>query len=85
MDLPYNALIVMGFEFTGLADQLWGGGSLPFRHRFLGKIIRMAKDGDNFFHHFRHFRHNGGNGENIDGENGKNGKNGNKCSPFSPS
>ena len=25
------------------------GRLLPFRHRFLGKIIRMAKDGDNFF------------------------------------
>ncbi len=46
---------------------MWGT-QCHFAIDFWGKIIRMAKNSDTFFHHICH---NGENGEEIDGENGK--------------
>ena len=47
---------------------LYLGAHSHFAIDFWEKIIRMAKNCDNFFHHFHH---NSENGEKIDGENGK--------------
>ena len=56
--------IRQGVRQTGFVAKIFkfGGGSLPFCHRFLGK---NNKNGEKWRSIFRHFRHNGKNGEKM--------------------